>query len=108
MRKKEGIFMKKNFSSKTILRLLGIVILLFYVYMTFLRIKAGQHIPVPLIAAGLIVLVGAYRIYTIRKDYQSRTGDNKEFNKVFLRSVLLAILIVTCVVVVAVLRAVYG
>jgi len=99
---------KKNFSSKTILKILGILILLFYAYMTFLRIRAGQYIPVPLIAAGLIVLVGIYRIYTIRKDYQSRTGDNKEFNKVFLRSVVLAILIVTCVVIVAVLRAVYG
>jgi len=99
---------KKNFSSKTILKILGIVILLFYACKTFLSLRAGEHIPTPLIIAGLIVLVGVFRILAIRKDYQGRTGDNKEFNKVFLRSVILAILIVTCVVVVAVLRAVYG
>ena len=100
--------MKKNLSSKTVLIILGIVILLFYACKTFLSLQAGEHIPTPFIIAGLIVLVGIYRIYTIRKDYQNRTGDNKEFNKVFLRSVVLSILIVTCVVVVAVLRAVYG
>ena len=74
--------MKKNFSSKTILRVLGIVILVFYAYMTFLRIRAGQHIPIPLIAAVLIVLAGAYRILMIRKDYQNRTGDNSGMNRV--------------------------
>ena len=99
--------MKKNLNSKTILKILGIVILLFYAYMSFLRIRTGEYIPVPLIVGGLIVLVVIFRILAIRKDYQNRTGDNKEFNKVFLRSVILAILIVTCIVVVAVLRAVY-
>ena len=99
--------MKKKLNSKTVLIILGIVILAFYAFKTVLSIRAGEHIPTPLIIAGLIVLVGVFRILAIRKDYQSRTGDNKEFNKVFLRSVILAILIVTGVVVVAVLRAVY-
>ena len=99
--------MKKKLNSKTVLIILGIVILAFYAIKTVLSIQAGEHIPTPLIIAGLIVLVGVFRILAIRKDYQSRTGDNREFNKVFLRSVILAILIVTGVVVVAVLRAVY-
>ena len=88
-------------------RILKIGIFLFYMLMLFFSIKAGHYIAKPLAIGGLIALVGLYNIIQIRINYKSRTGDNKEFNKVFLRSVILAFLIVGSIVVVTVLRAVY-
>ena len=86
---------------------LKIGIFLFYILMLFFSVQAGHHISTPLAIGGLIVLVGLYNIIQICIDYRRRTGDNKEFNKFFLRSVILAFLIVGGIIVVTVLRAVY-
>ena len=88
-------------------RILKIGIFLFYILMLFFSVQAGHHIANPLAIGGLIALVGLYNITSIYLNYRSRDGGKQEFNKVFLRSVILSLLIVGGIIVVTVLRAVY-
>lgn len=94
--------MKKKFSELTrqeqivyIIRwILQIAIAFIFVYVVFLRIKTGQHIPMPLIACILLVIIGLFRISSARNRHQGSEEERKKFNKIVVRSVILAPIIV--------------
>ena len=70
--------------------ILQIVLFLVFAYIIVLRIKAGQHIPMPLIGCVLLVLIGISRIISARDRHQGSEEDRKKFNKIVIRSVILA------------------
>ena len=102
--------MKNTFNQKTkqekilyIIRcLLNVAVVIFIASMFFLRIKTGQHIPMPLVASVVIVLLGVSRIISARNRHQGSNEDRKKFNKIVIRSVILgpiiAIVFITVVV----------
>lgn len=103
--------MKKKFSEKTkreqiidIARwVLQILVLIVFAYVIFLRIKAGQHIPMPLIGCVLLVLLGITRIISAHDRHQGSGEERKKFNKIVIRSVILAPIIVAVFLTVVVL-----
>ena len=105
--------MENNFNEETskekiiytIMRVLRIAFWIFLAYYIYLSVKAGEYVSKPLPIALMIVPIGIYNILAIRKRFQIQNGNNKKFNKIFLRSVLLAFLIIAIVVVVSVLHA---
>ena len=70
------------------------VILLLLAYKFVLSIQMGQHVSMPLIGCILLIIVGIYRIASIRKRFQGSDEEQKKFNKIVLRSVILAPIIV--------------
>lgn len=92
-----------NKKTALISRIACIAFLLYFVYRLILGVKTGQHVPMPLIGCALMVLVGLFRIFTIRKDFQGSEEDRKKFSKIVIRSVILALIIVAVFVTVVVL-----
>ena len=90
-----------------ITRIACIAFLLFFAYRLILGFKTGQYVPMPLIGCALMVLVGLFRIFAIRKDFQGTEENRKKFNKIVLKSIGLSILIVTVFVVCVVVYIVY-
>lgn len=96
-----------NKKAVIISRIACIAFLLFFVYRLILGSKTGQHVSMPMIGCVLMVLIGLFRIFTIREDFQGSEEDRKKFNKIVLKSIALSILIVTVFVVCVVLYIVY-
>lgn len=92
-----------NKKAALISRIACIAFLLYFVYRLILGVKTGQHVPMPLIGCALMVLVGLFRIFTIRKGFQGSEEDRKKFSKIVIRSVILALIIVAVFVTVVVL-----
>ena len=90
--------MKNTFNQKTkqekilyVIRcLLNVAVVIFIASMFFLRIETGQHIPMPLVASVVIVLLGISRSISARNRHQGSEEDRKKFNKIVIRSVILA------------------
>jgi len=91
-----------NKKTALILRIAGIAFLLYFVYRLILGAKTGQYVPMPLVGCALMVLVGLFRIFTIRKDFQGSEEDRKKFSKIVIRSVIPALIIVAVFVTVVV------
>ena len=89
--------------ASVIYKILSGFILLFFVYRIILGIRAGQHIPMPLFGCVLLILVGLYRIFAIRKSFQGSDEERKTFNKIVIRSVILGLIIMVVFVTVVVL-----
>ncbi len=94
--------MKKKFSETTkseqimyIIRwILQIAVVLILAYIVFLRVKMGQHIPMPLIGCAFLVILGLFHISSIHKRHQSTIEEHKKFNQIVVRSIILAPIIV--------------
>lgn len=84
--------MKKRFPA--VIGIVSAVILLLLAYKFVLSIQMGQHVSMPLIGCILLIIVGIYRIASIRKRFQGSDEEQKKFNKIVLRSVILAPIIV--------------
>ena len=80
--------------SNIIKTILNVAIVLFIAFFFVIRIVTGEFIPLPLAATILIALVGVSRIVATRKRFQGSEEGRKEFNKIFLRSAILAPIIV--------------
>ena len=70
--------------------ILNIAIVLFIGCFFIIRIKTGEYIPLPLVASVLIALVGVSRIIATRKRFQDSEENRKQFNKITIRSIILA------------------
>ena len=109
-----GAEMKKRLDKKTrsekimyMLRwVLGAILLLLAAYRIYLYAATGQHAPRPLIVSLLGVLFGIFCIIRVRNNHQDSDEERRKFNKIVIRSILLAILIVFCVIVATVLYAI--
>ena len=95
-----------NKKAALISRIACIAFLLYFVYRLILGAKTGQYVPMPLIGCALLVLVGLFRIFTIRKDFQGSEEDRNKFKKIVIRSVILTIIIVTVFITVTVIIAI--
>ena len=95
-----------NKRTALILRIAGIAFLLYFLYRLILGAKTGQYVPMPLIGCALLVLVGPFRILTIRKDFQGSEEDRNKFRKIVIRSVILTIIIVAVFITVTVIIAI--
>ncbi len=85
-----------------VIRILQIAALLIFAYVLFLQLKTGQHIPTPLIGPIILVIIGIFRIISLRSRFQGSTEDRKKFNKIVIRSVILAPIIVAAFLTIAV------
>ncbi len=91
----------------TISLLVAIFFLLYTAYELYARITTGR--PMSKLPAYYLLLtgvVGIWRVASIRRACRNDPAERKKFDKVFLRSVLIAILIVSFVVVAAALYAI--
>ena len=103
--------MKENYSEKTtkdknvyiVMRIIRIVFWVCVVYFAFLSFQAGEYISKPLAVGLLMVPVGIYNILSHRKRFQGSDGERKQFNKIVVRSVILAPIIVIVFLTVTVL-----
>ena len=86
---------------------LRIGILLFYAYQLYLFITTGEYIPIPLTICLILVLIGIPNIISIRRRYQGSVTEQKQFNRMLVRSILIAVAIMFFVIVGTVLYAVY-
>jgi len=106
--------MKKAFHERTkqekatyIIRwVLLIATILILACITLVRVRAGQHVPMPLIGCIALVIIGIVRIFFVRKDFQQNDEERKKFNKILLRSILLTIVIMVVFITVVVLSAI--
>ena len=85
-----------------VIRILQIAALLIFAYVLFLQLKTGQHIHTPLIGPIILVIIGIFRIISLRSRFQGSTEDRKKFNKIVIRSVILAPIIVAAFLTIAV------
>lgn len=103
--------MKKTFNEKSkqektilIIRWIMQIALVFVAaYIVVLRIKTGQHIPMPLIGCILLVIVGLFRIGAARERHQGSAEDQKKFSKIVIKSAILAPIIVAIFITIVVL-----
>ena len=103
--------MKENFMEKTtkekavfiIMRILRIVFWICVVYFAFQSFQAGEYISKPLVVGLLIVPVGIYNILSHRKRFQGSDEERKQFNKIVIRSVILAPIIMAVFLTITVL-----
>ena len=86
-----------------VMRALRILFWVCVAYFIFLSFKSGEYISKPLIVGLLVIPVGIYNILSIRKNFQGSEAERKQFNKIVLRSVILAPIIVAVFVTVVVL-----
>lgn len=94
--------MKENYSEKTtkdknvyiVMRILRIVFWVCVVYFAFQSFQTGEYISKPLVVGLLMVPVGINNILSHRKQFQGSTEEQKQFNKIVVRSVILAPIIV--------------
>ena len=93
--------MKKK--SSIITWIISIIALLFIAYRIILSVKTGQHVPMPLIGCILLVIIGISRIISARNQHQGSEEDQKKFNKIVIRSVILAPIILAIFLTVVVL-----
>lgn len=103
--------MKENYSEKTtkdknvyiVMRILRIVFWVCVVYFAFRSFQAGEYISKPLVVGLLMVPVGIYNILSHRKQFQGSAEEQKQFNKIVVRSVILAPIIVVVFLAITVL-----
>ena len=103
--------MKNTFHQKTkqekilyVIRcLLNIAVVIFIASMFILRIKTRQHIPMPLVASVVIVLLGISRLISARNRHQGSEEDRQKFNKIVIRSAILGPIIAIAFITVVVL-----
>ena len=103
--------MKENYSEKTtkdknvyiVMRILRIVFWVCVVYFAFQSFQAGEYISKPLVVGLLMVPVGIYNILSHRKQFQGSAEEQKQFNKIVVRSVILAPIIVVVFLAITVL-----
>lgn len=99
--------MKENNNNtfRSILKVLRIVFYLCFAFYIYLRFKTGEYISIPLVIWILILPEGIYNILTIRQQYQGNDADKKKLKSIFIKSILLALIITSIVIIVAVLQA---
>ena len=103
--------MKENFNEKTtkdknvyiVMRILRMVFWVCVVYFAFQSFQSGEYISMPLVLGLLMVPVGIYNILSHRKQFQGSTEEQKQFNKIVVRSVILAPIIVVVFLAITVL-----
>ena len=103
--------MKENYSEKTtkdknvyiVMRILRIAFWVCVVYFAFQSFQSGEYISKPLVLGLLMVPVGIYNILSHRKQFQGSTEEQKQFNKIVVRSVILAPIIVVVFLAITVL-----
>ena len=103
--------MKENYSEKTtkdknvyiVMRILRMVFWVCVVYFAFQSFQSGEYISKPLVLGLLMVPVGIYNILSHRKQFQGSTEEQKQFNKIVVRSVILAPIIVVVFLAITVL-----
>ena len=103
--------MKENYSEKTtkdknvyiVMRILRIAFWVCVVYFAFQSFQSGEYISKPLVVGLLMVPVGIYNILSHRKQFQGSTEEQKQFNKIVVRSVILAPIIVVVFLTITVL-----
>ena len=103
--------MKENYSEKTtkdknvyiVMRILRIAFWVCVVYFAFQSFQAGEYISKPLVVGLLMVPVGIYNILSHRKQFQGSAEEQKQFNKIVVRSVILAPIIVVVFLAITVL-----
>lgn len=69
---------------------LNVSIVVFIACFFILRIKTGEYLPLPLAASILIALVGVSRIIANRKKFQSSDEGRGQYNKIVVKSLILA------------------
>ena len=103
--------MKENYSENTtkdknvyiVMRILRMVFWVCVVYFAFQSFQSGEYISKPLVVGLLMVPVGIYNILSHRKQFQGSTEEQKQFNKIVVRSVILAPIIVVVFLTITVL-----
>ena len=103
--------MKENYSEKTtkdknvyiVMRILRMVFWVCVVYFAFQSFQSGEYISKPLVVGLLMVPVGIYNILSHRKQFQGSAEEQKQFNKIVVRSVILAPIIVVVFLAITVL-----
>ena len=103
--------MKENYSENTtkdknvyiVMRILRMVFWVCVVYFAFQSFQSGEYISKPLVLGLLMVPVGIYNILSHRKQFQGSTEEQKQFNKIVVRSVILAPIIVVVFLAITVL-----
>ena len=103
--------MKENYSENTtkdknvyiVMRILRMVFWVCVVYFAFQSFQSGEYISKPLVLGLLMVPVGIYNILSHRKQFQGSTEEQKQFNKIVVRSVILAPIIVVVFLTITVL-----
>lgn len=91
----------------TVLLLIAVIVMLYVIYGVYAHITQGRPMSrLPAYYLLLTVPVGIWRIASIRRASGSSPEERRNFNKVLLRSVLIAILIVSLVVIATALYAI--
>ncbi len=83
--------------------ILNIALIFVFAYIIIIRIQTGQHVPIPLIVCILLIIVGLFRIGAAREKYQGSKEGQQQFNKIVIRSVILAPIIVAVFLTIVVL-----
>jgi len=107
MKKNLGEGTEKEKITNNIMRALRIAFWVCAAYYIFLSLKAGEFQAKPLLIGLLFVPVGIYNIIRIRRQFQGSAEEKKKFNKIFIRSVILTIIIMTAFVAGTVIYIVY-
>lgn len=86
---------------------IAIAVLLYVVYGLYIHVTTGRPMSkLPTYYLLLTVPVGIWRVVSIRRSFSDSSVERKKFNKIVLRSVLIAILIVSLVVIATALYAI--